>query len=104
MEIDRWNHLGSDFKIFHNHQGNGTPDNVVGYQSNILNWRMQRGHEIGTDYTPIILTISTNSIKTRTTARENYNLADWQLFQVLTMKWENIKLDEKNTEEIGRVT
>ena len=31
MEIDGWNHLGPDFKTFHNHQGNGTPDKVMGY-------------------------------------------------------------------------
>ena len=76
----------------------------MGYQSNILNWRMQRGPEIGTDHTPIILTISTNLIKIRTKARDNYNLADWKLFQVHTIKWENVELDGKNTEEINRVT
>ena len=27
MEVDGWNHLGPDFKTFHNHQGSGTPDN-----------------------------------------------------------------------------
>ena len=26
MEIDGWNHLGQDFKTFHDHQGSGTPD------------------------------------------------------------------------------
>ena len=104
MEIDRWNHLGPDFKTFHNHQGSGTPNKVMGYQSNIFNWRIQRWPEIETDHTPIILTISTNPIKIRTKARDNYNLADWQLFQVHTMKWENIELDGKNTEEIDRVT
>ena len=76
MEIDGWNHLGPDFKTFHNHQGSGTLDKIMGYQSNILNWRIQRGPEIGTDHTPIILTISTNPIKIRTTARYKYNLAD----------------------------
>ena len=75
-----------DFKTFHNYQGSGTPDKVMEYQSNILNRRIQRGPEIGTDHTPIILTISTNSIKIRTKARDNYNLADWQLFQVHTIK------------------
>ena len=104
MEIDGWNHMGPDFKEFHNHQGSGTPDKVMGYQSNILNWRIQRGPKIGTDHTPIILTISTNSIIIRNKARYNYNLADWQLFQVQTMKWENVELDGKNTEEIDRVT
>ena len=44
------------------------------------------------------------TVKIRTTARDNYNLADWQLFQVHTMKWKNVELDGKNTEEIGRVT
>ena len=76
MEIDRGNHLGQDFKTFHNHQGSGIPDKVMGYQSNILNYRIQRGLEIGTDHTPIILTISTNPIKRRTKPRDNYNLAD----------------------------
>ena len=33
MEMDRWNHLGPYFKIFHNHQGSGTPDKVMEYQS-----------------------------------------------------------------------
>ena len=31
MEIDGWNHLGPDFKTFHNHQGSGTPDKIMGY-------------------------------------------------------------------------
>ena len=39
MELDGWNHLGP----FHNHQGSGTLYKVMGYQSNILNWRIQRG-------------------------------------------------------------
>ena len=76
----------------------------MGYQSNIFNWRIQRGPEIGTDHTPIILAISTNPIKIRSPARDNYNLADWQLFQVHTMKWQNLELDGKNTEEIDRIT
>ena len=79
MEIDKWNH-----------QGSGTPDKVMGYQSNKINWRIQRRPEIGTDHTPIILTISKNPIKIRTNARHKYNLADWQLFQVNTMKFENV--------------
>ena len=33
MEIDEWNHIGPDFKTFHNQQGSGTPDKVMGYQS-----------------------------------------------------------------------
>ena len=36
MEIDGWNHLSLDFKTFHNHQGSGTPDKVMEYQSNTL--------------------------------------------------------------------
>ena len=104
MKIGGLNYMGPDFKTFHNHQGSGTLDKVMGYQSNILNWRIKRGPEIVTGHTSIILTISTNSIKIRTTTRDNYNLADWQLFQVHTMKWENIELDGKNTEEIDRVT
>ena len=46
MEIDGWNHLGPDFKILHNQHGSGAPDKVMGYKSNILNWRIQRGSEI----------------------------------------------------------
>ena len=92
--------MGLDFKTFHNHQRTGTPDKVMGYQSNIHNPTIHRG----TDHTPIILTLSTNPIKIRTKARDNYNLADWKLFQVLTMKWENIELDGKNADEIDRVT
>ena len=76
----------------------------MGYQSNILNWKIQRALEIGIDHTPTILTISTNSIKIRTKARDNYNLTDWQLFQVHTTKWENVELDGKNTNEIDRVS
>ena len=58
------------------------PDKVMGYQSNIFNWRIQRGPEIGTGHTPLTITISTNPIKITTTAREKYNLADWKVFQV----------------------
>ena len=32
MEIDGLNHLGLDFKTFHNHQRSGIPDKVMGYQ------------------------------------------------------------------------
>ena len=77
MKIDKLNYLSPDFKTFLNHQGSETPDKFMGYQSNILNWRIQRGPEIGTDHTAIILTISTNPIKIRTKARDNYNFADW---------------------------
>ena len=80
MEMYGWNHIGPHFNTFHNLQGSGNPEKVMAYQSTILNWRIQRGSEIETDHTPIILTISTNPIKIRTTARVNYNLADWQLF------------------------
>ena len=60
IEIDGWNHLGPDFKAFHNQQVSGTPDKVMGYQLNIPNWKIQRGPEIGTDHTPTTLTLSTN--------------------------------------------
>ena len=86
MEIVGWNYLGSDFKTFHNYQGSGTPDKIMRHQSNILNCRIQRGHEIGTDHARIILIISTNPIKIRTTVRDNHNLVDWILFQVHIMK------------------
>ena len=72
MEIDGLNHLGPDFK-----HSTITKDKVMGYQPNILNWRTQRGFEIGTDHTPIVFTISTNPIKIRTKAKDNYNLVDW---------------------------
>ena len=42
------------------------PDKFMGYQSNIFNWRIQRGPEIGTGHTPLIRTISTNPINTLT--------------------------------------
>ena len=32
MEIDGWNHLGPDFKTFHNQLESGTPDKVMEYQ------------------------------------------------------------------------
>ena len=104
MEIDGWNHLGPDFKKIHNHQGNGTPNKVMGYQSSMLNWMIQRGSEIGTDHASIILTISTNPIKIKTKARDNYILADSQLFQVHTIKCKNVELDGNNMEEIDRIT
>ena len=63
MEIDEWNHLGPDFKTFHNQLESGTPDKVMEYQWNVLNWRIQRGPEIGTDHTPIMLTLLKNPIK-----------------------------------------
>ena len=77
IKIDRWNHISPNFKRFHNHQGSGDSDKVMGYRSNILNWRIQREPEIGTHHTPIILTISTNPIKTKNKATDNYNLAVW---------------------------
>ena len=77
MEIDRWNLIGPDFKTFRNHKDSGTPDKVMGYQSNILNWMIKAGPEIRTDHTPIILTITTNPIKIRSKDRDNFNLADW---------------------------
>ena len=60
-----------DFKTFHNQQGSGTPDKVMGYQSNTLNWKIQTGPEIGTDHTPIMLTLSTNQTKIKIAARDN---------------------------------
>ena len=71
IEIDGWNHLGLDFKTFHNQQRRGTPYKVMGCQSNILNWRIQRGSEIWTYHIPI-----KSQIKIKTAARDNYNLAD----------------------------
>ena len=64
MKIDGWNHLDHNFKTYPNQQGSGTPNKVIGYQSNILNLRIHRGPEIGTGHTPIMLTLSKNSIKT----------------------------------------
>ena len=60
----------------------------MGYQANILNWRIQRGPEIGTDNTPIMLTISTNHIKIMIPTRDNYNQA----------------LNRKDTKKIDRAT
>ena len=74
MEIDEWNHLDPELKHSTITKEVELPDKVMGFQSNILNWRIQRGPKIGTDHTPIILTISTNLIKIRTTVRDNYNL------------------------------
>ena len=58
MKIDWWNHLGPAIRIIHNHQGCGAPYRFLRYQTNILNWRIKRGHEIGTDHTQMILTLS----------------------------------------------
>ena len=65
---------------FHNHERSGTPVKVMGYQSNILNWRIQK--EIVTNHNPIMLPLSTNQIMIKTSAKDNYNLADWQLVQI----------------------
>ena len=46
----------------------------MGYQSNILNWKIQIRPEIETDHTP---TLSTNPIKIKTVAKDNCNLADF---------------------------
>ena len=70
----------------------------MAYQSNILIWRIQRGPEIETDHTSIILTLSKNSIKIKTAARDNYNLADWQIFQIQISKLENVEFNGKRTQ------
>ena len=70
----------------------------------ILNWRILRGPEIGTDHTPIMFTLSTNQIKIKTAARDNYTLADWQLLQIHISKWENVELNRKRTQEIRQTT
>ena len=31
IEIDGWKHLGLNYKTFHNQQGIGTPDKIMGY-------------------------------------------------------------------------
>ena len=62
------------------------------------NWRIQRGPEIRTDHTPIMLTLSTNPIKIKTAARDNYNLADWQIFQIHTSEqkmWYSMKKEHR---------
>ena len=90
------NHLGSDFKTFYNQQGSRTLDKFMVYKSNILNWRIQRGLEIGT--------LSRNPIKIKTAAKDKYNLADCQIFHIHTSKWENVEFNGKRTQVISETT
>ena len=46
-----------------------------------------------------MLTLSTNTIKIKTAARDNYNLADCQIFHIHTSKWKNMEFNEKRTHE-----
>ena len=51
-----------------------------------------------------MLTLSTYPIKIKTAARDNYNLADWQIFLIHTSKCENVEFNGKRTHVISETT
>lgn len=86
-------HLGPDFQTFITPGRCGTPDIALGNNKKFHNILISSGDITTSDHIPVIMTISASPIQVPTSAKYNYNKANWTKF---TDHLKNVQIPELN--------
>lgn len=102
MNYGKLINLGPNFKTFIGHSSMTTPDRVFSNNKASLNYYLRQGPLTSSDHIPMIMTLSTSPIQIPTKERYLIHKANWETFKLDMNKVKEIKLDNKQLEDIDK--
>ena len=81
IDNNKLQHLGPNFPTYYSHNAQTTPDIVFANKNTYHNHTIEAGPVTPSDHIPIILNITTQTIKIPITPQLNFNKANWDKFK-----------------------